>query len=373
MICDGKPPAQNLPEGRGQSRNYGAQILRAIAIAAGAALLIALLLLSLGKYRLSETGRTLLTAFVYSTLIALPSIVLLTRISHRYGDRFPRLIVLMQAMVLVCTAIAGSLGADLIFLIAGLFPRSDYWAQFRGSAPFSVVITLMFGLSMATYETLRYRYQAATLELRTKQVEQERAYKLLAEAQLSSLESRIHPHFLFNTLNSIAALIPSNPQLAEDTVGKLASLLRFSLNANHTGLVPLSKELKVVRDYLEIEKTRFGPRLSYEIAVPAALNDVKVPPLALQSLVENSVKHVVSQRAQGARIQVRGSIASVEDSDRICLEVLDDGPGFSLDAITPEHGLGNLIARIELLFGPAGRLQVTRENEMTVVRFSFPV
>ena len=112
MICDGKPPAQNLPEGRGQSRNYGARILRAIAIAAGAALLIALLLLSLGKYRLSETGRTLLTAFVYSTLIALPSIVLLTRISHRYGDRFPRLIVLMQAMVLVCTAIAGSLGAD---------------------------------------------------------------------------------------------------------------------------------------------------------------------------------------------------------------------------------------------------------------------
>jgi len=63
----------------------------------------------------------------------------------------------------------------------------------------------------------------------------------------------------------------------------------------------------------------------------------------------------------------------VEDSDRICLEVLDDGPGFSLDAITPEHGLGNLIARIELLFGPAGRLQVTRENEMTVVRLSFPV
>ena len=66
----------------------------------------------------------------------------------------------------------------------------------------------MFGLGISTYETLRYKLQAATLELRTKQMEQERAYKLLAEAQLSSLESRIHPHFLFNTLNSIAALIP---------------------------------------------------------------------------------------------------------------------------------------------------------------------
>ena len=107
------------------------------------------------------------------------------------------------------------------------------------SYPFSVVISLMFGLSLTTYETLRYKLQAATLELRTRQVEQERAYKLLAEARLSSLESRIHPHFLFNTLNSIAALIPSDPQRAEDTVGKLASLLRFSLNANHSGLVQL--------------------------------------------------------------------------------------------------------------------------------------
>jgi LytS/YehU family sensor histidine kinase len=100
---------------------------------------------------------------------------------------------------------------------------------------------------------------------------------------------------------------------------------------------------------------------------------VKVPPLALQSLVENAVKHVVSQRSQGARIQVFGTVSGPTESARICLEVQDDGPGFSLDAITPEHGLGNLIARIELLFGPAGQLEVTRENEKTVVRLSFPV
>jgi LytS/YehU family sensor histidine kinase len=230
------------------------------------------------------------------------------------------------------------------------------------------VITVVTGLAMFTYHTLLFKLQAAAIALRTKQVEQERAYKLLAEARLSSLESRIHPHFLFNTLNSIAALIPSNPQLAEDTVGKLASLLRFSLNANQSGLVPLSQELKVVRDYLEIEKTRFGARLSYEISIPEAIQDVKVPPLAIQSLVENAVKHVVSQRAQGAAIQVSAS----KDLNRILLEVMDDGPGFSLEAITPEHGLGNLIARLELLFGAAGQLQVNRVNEKTAVRLLFP-
>ncbi|MGD0830495.1 MAG: histidine kinase [Terracidiphilus sp.] len=229
-------------------------------------------------------------------------------------------------------------------------------------------MSVIIGLSIATYETLRFRLQAAKLELRTKQVEQERAYKLLAEAQLSALESRIHPHFLFNTLNSIAALIPRDPQLAEDTVGKLASLLRFSLNANRSGLVPLGQEIKIVRDYLEIEKTRFGQRLQYEISVPSALDNIKIPPLSLQSLVENSVKHVASQRRQGATIQ----IAASKDHNRLRLEVRDNGPGFSLNAITPDHGLGNLIGRLELLFGANGQLDVTRQDDMTVVRLIFP-
>jgi LytS/YehU family sensor histidine kinase len=274
----------------------------------------------------------------------------------------------MYALALVGMATFGCLAASFLLQTAGIFPRDMYWLRFRANLPFCIVITVVTGLVMAGYHTLLYKLHFATIELRTRQVEQERAYKLLAEAQLSSLESRIHPHFLFNTLNSIAALIPSNPQLAEDTVGKLASLLRFSLNANHNSVVPLSQELKIIRDYLEIEKTRFGPRLRYEISVPVTLEDVKVPPLALQSLVENSVKHVVSQRNQGAMIQ----IAASQQSNRIRLEVIDDGPGFSLDAITPEHGLGNLVARLELLYGKAGQLEVTRENEKTVVRLSFP-
>jgi LytS/YehU family sensor histidine kinase len=261
------------------------------------------------------------------------------------------------------------LAGGLLLQLLGMVKSSDYWLEFRSSYPISIIISLIVGLGITSFETMRYKLQAATLELRTKQVEQERAYKLLAEARLSSLESRIHPHFLFNTLNSIAALIPSDPRRAEDTVGKLASLLRFSLNANQSGLVPLSQELKIVRDYLEIERTRFGARLRFEIAVPESLADIKVPPLALQSLVENAVKHVVSQRSQGAAIQIAGS----SHAGRIRLEVTDDGPGFALDAITPEHGLGNLIARLELLFGGAGQLEVSRAGDKTTVSLSFPV
>ena len=368
MNCKIDKPGAPPLEAPAVRRPYAAHLVRAISIVAFTTLLIFLIFLSTGHVRLSQSGTQIVVVFIYSALIALPSIFLLTKLSFRYTDRFPRLVIFMQALVLLCTATVGTFATGLVLQFIRIIPRDGYWQEVRGSLPFSVVISLMFGLSISTFETLRYKFQAAQLELRTRQVEQERAYKLLAEARLSSLESRIHPHFLFNTLNSIAALIPTDPARAEQTVGNLASLLRFSLNANHSGLVLLSQELKILRDYLEIEKTRFGARLRYEIDIPESLEGVKVPPLALQSLAENAVKHVVSTRPQGASLQ----ITVAHDGNRIRLAVLDDGPGFSLDAITPEHGLGNLIARMELLYGPAGQLEVSRENDKTVVRLSFP-
>ncbi len=341
---------------------------RALWIVPGATILIALLFYSLGYLNLSHAARHVFTIFVYSACIAVPSILLLTRVSVRLAQRYPRTIILIQALCLVFTATVGSLVAALVVCGVGIVPRDAIWVEYRGSLPFSVVIALVIGLSVATYETLQARLQTAEIEMRARQVEQERAYKLLAEARLSSLESSIHPHFLFNTLNSIAALIPTNPQRAEDMVGRLASLLRFSLNAQHGGLVPLQQELKIVRDYLEIESTRFGQRLRYEILIPASLESIKVPPLALETLVENSVKHVAAQRTEGASIQITGRL----ESDNVHLEVIDDGPGFALDASAPEHGLGNLAARLELLFGEPAHLAVTRENEKTVVCISFP-
>ncbi|MGA2832453.1 MAG: histidine kinase [Terracidiphilus sp.] len=361
-------PASSIAEDWQFPKTFGSFFVRAFWIVLGATLLIFLMFFSQGFVKLSETGQRLVAIFVYSLCIALPSMALLTQVSIRYTARFPRGIVLIQALCLICTASLGALAAVSFLWIAGIEGHGRYWIAYFADLPFSMIITLAIGMSVSLYETLRYKLQAATLEARTRQMEQERAYKLLAEAQLSSLESRIHPHFLFNTLNSIAALIPLDPQRAEDTVGKLASLLRFSLNAQHSGLVPLEQELKIVRDYLEIESTRFGPRLRYEIIVPASLDSVKVPPLALQTLVENSVKHVAATRTEGASIRVTGAM----ESDRIRLEVLDDGPGFSLGAAAPEHGLGNLAARLELLFGGAGRLGVTRESEHTIVRISFP-
>src|SRR5205823_3935058 len=124
--------------------------------------------------------------------------------------------------------------------------------------------------------------------------ERERALKLATEARLSSLESRIHPHFLFNTLNSISSLIQEDPVRAERLIERMAALLRFSLDSTNAGLVPLYQEMKIVRDYLEIERARFGDRLGFEVNIPAEFDRFEVPPLAIQTLVENSVKYAVS-------------------------------------------------------------------------------
>jgi len=329
---------------------------------------IAILILVIEHSRLSEVGIRFLNSFIYALLIGFPTAFALNWIGFRYTERFPRFVFVIHTTVLVLIAVGGSLAGALVLKIAGII-GDPYWYEVRSSLPVCLVITLIVGLSITSFETLRHRLQDATLQLRTQQVAQERANKLLAEAQLSSLESRIHPHFLFNTLNSIASLIPSDPKRAEDTVGKLASLLRFSISANQNSLVPLVQELKIVREYLEIESTRFGPRLRYEITVPEALADVKVPPLALQTLVENSVKHVVSQRNEPSFI----AIAGIMRENHLELTVSDDGPGFSLANIESDHGLGNLVARLELLFGESAQFNISRINDKTVVTMKVPM
>ena len=373
MIMNTRPAMKNLHPAPILQPSHAGALSRLFWMPFCVAFVAGLLLLSMERNRLSHAWKQFAFSLLYSILIALPSIILLTRVSIRYTARFPRLIFVFQTLILAGSTLFGCLVGGLILRLIGLTPRGYYWQEFWVSFPFSLVIALVFGLSISAYETLRYKLQAAVLELRTREVEQERANKLLAEARLSSLESRIHPHFLFNTLNSIASLIPDNPQRAEAIVGRLASLLRFSLNANHGGLVPLSQELKIVRDYLEIEQARFGSRLRYEVNIPSSLEGAGVPPLALQSIVENCIKHVIAPRQQGGSIEMSGQISGLRDQDVLILEVSDDGPGFDLATISPDHGLASLMARMELLFGEGGWLEVSQSDGNNIVRLHLPM
>ena len=152
-------------------------------------------------------------------------------------------------------------------IAAGVLQWSAFGSLFAGSLRVSFAITLTFGIGMTLYERMRHRADAADLALRTKERDEAEARRLAAEAQLASIESRVQPHFLFNTLNSIAALVHDDPAGAERMTGQLASLLRSALDSTATPLVPLDEELRVVRAYLDIERVRFGDRLRYAIDV----------------------------------------------------------------------------------------------------------
>ena len=254
--------------------------------------------------------------------------------------------------VLLAIAMVGTLLSCILIMLTGFIPAALFWTAYWGDLRIAAVITIVAGTGITLYENMRIQLEETTLELRTQELERERALKLATEARLSSLESRLHPHFLFNTLNSISSLIQEDPTRAEQLVDRMAALLRFSLDSKHNGLVPLKHELSIVIDYLEIEKARFGDRLRFEIAIPDQLGESQVPPLSLQTLVENSVKYAVAPSRSGGDVRVSGH----QTDNSLHLTVTDSGPGFDQAAVAPGHGIDNLRSRLFTLFGSNAEL-----------------
>ena len=329
-------------------------------------LLVAMLLSALGPVRLRDIlPRALVHSAVMGTLVG--------SVLHLVGGRllgtgaargWAGIVLIVSILAVVGTALA----CGLLELGSVHGPGRTFWDCMRSALQVNLILSLSLGVGMSVYEVQRSRVDTLTLELRTRELEHEHSRKVALEARLSSLESRLHPHFLFNTLNAIAELIHENPDRAERTVERLATLLRASLDATERGLVSLSRELELVNDYLEIEKARLGDRLTYAVHVAPALAACQIPPLAVQTLVENSIKHAIAPRPGGGRLR----IDAASDDGRLVVGVWDDGPGFSGDTIRPGHGLDNLQSRLAARFGDDGALNVARESGGTRVSIVIP-
>jgi two-component system sensor histidine kinase AlgZ len=275
--------------------------------------------------------------------------------------------VALLPLLLAVAVVGTTLSCGILALV-----ETGHWrgagACARSLLPLNALLTAAIGIAMVLYEAQRDRLDSLTLDLRSRQLEHERATTMALEARLATLEARLHPHFLFNTLNAISALIREDPDEAERTVERLAALLRFSLDATQRGLVPLADELKIVVDYLEIERTRLGERLSYAVKIAPGLAGWAIPPLAIQTLVENSVKHAVAPRPEGGHIRVEATARG----DVLTVGVWDDGPGFSADAMTPGHGLDNLRGRLAARCGSAATLVIGWQDGGTLVTVTLP-
>ncbi|HVG18834.1 MAG TPA: histidine kinase [Blastocatellia bacterium] len=233
---------------------------------------------------------------------------------------------------------------------------------------------MSYGTILLVSQAVDYhnRYQEEELKISRLKAELAEAQLQVAQAQLQALKMQLHPHFLFNTLNSISALLDEDVEAADEMIARLGDFLRLTLENSGAQEVTLQEELEFLRCYLEIEQVRFQDRLTVRMDIGPETLDARVPNLILQPIVENAIRHgIVAQMAPG-RIEVRASRVG----ETLQLQVKDNGPGLSptqdsAGKLRGGLGLANTRARLEQLYGPAhhfdmsdateGGLQVTLE------------
>jgi two-component system LytT family sensor kinase len=269
-------------------------------------------------------------------------------------DRQILLLVLIVAMEMIREWVVHAFPHRLFALVAG-----QWWlaALVWLSAP------IVVGIVLKVWNALR-------IELKL-----EEQKRLLLEARLDALQRQINPHFLFNTLNSIASLVRLKPELAREMIVKLANILRALLK-DHDTYVPLSEELKFTDDYLDIEVVRFGAgKLKVEKQIDPRTLGVLVPSILLQPLIENSIKHGLEPRIHGGTVTLRSRL----EGDRVLIEVADDGVGMGNRPASalrrPGAGIGmkNVRERLEVLYGNQARFSVvSTPGRGTLVSIEIP-
>lgn len=198
---------------------------------------------------------------------------------------------------------------------------------------------------------------------------QERAFRL-QQAELEMLKMQLHPHFFFNTLNAISALIYRSPKDADRTITQLSDLFRISLKKDKAQEVTVKEEMEFLQSYAQIHQTLMGKRLTVEWNVEPETLDALVPNLILQPLVENAIQHGIAPLEKGGKIE----ITSRQLNDRLLLQVHDNGRGLPPDKIKMDDGVGlsNTRARLENLYGAAHRFEIVEASDGVSVNLEIP-
>jgi signal transduction histidine kinase len=272
---------------------------------------------------------------------------------------------LADAAVYMSVAVTASYVAAILvdrFLVRGFLGTPRAWLI---SGMFAVAFSLLVGGII--YARVFYRAAVA------RAVALERMRSELERAELRALRAQVNPHFFFNTLNSIAALIHENPAAAEDVVTRLADVFRHALTASGREHTRLADELGFLRSWLAIEHVRFGERLRVVEDVEPGLDEVPVPGLLFQPLVENAVLYAVAPRAEGGTITLR--VRRDPSGKTITAEVADDGPGFTPGTRPRGNGVGleSVRERLRLSGEPHAFALESEPGRGTRVRITLPL
>jgi len=187
--------------------------------------------------------------------------------------------------------------------------------------------------------------------------------------ELKTLKSQLNPHFMFNALNSIRALIEENPARAKTAINQLSNIFRYSLKIERTETVPFEEEIKTVEDYLGLEQVRFEERIKYRIEYPPEVRNIEIPPMMIQTLVENGIKHGLSKLPEGGFVNVTAK----KENNFLLIEI--DNSGFVEDHALLQskgYGISNTKQRLHLLYGDEAKFSIANINSHVKVKIILP-
>jgi two-component system LytT family sensor kinase len=284
-------------------------------------------------------------------LLSIPAVWLARRFRFEIGSRFK------GAVVHACASIVFSLAYMILRAWVGMWQSGgnfvDAFHPLLVKTPFFNVV--IYWLIVTVSIAFDYYRKYHERELSAAELE-----KQLAQARLQALQMQLNPHFLFNSLHSISALMHEDVERADGMIARLSDLLRAALDSSETQEVTLREELDLLKRYLAIEKIRFGDRLNVDVAAPAEVLEAQVPNLILQPLVENAVRHGIEPRAKAGRIELRAQQAN----GALVLEVSDNGPGLPPSQPMSEGvGLSNTRTRLRTLYGEAHGFELRQSPE----------
>ncbi len=289
---------------------------------------------------------------------------LIIRVTKKYGfaDRmWPRNLAIHLVVAVFMSLLEIFLDAVAIYALDKLFYH-QIGPGVTISSLYVLFLRQMFHTAVLIYLLIAFVVAATSYykQYRSEELRLASARTALVQAQLEALKSKLQPHFLFNTLNSISALVRDNPDAADRMIARLSELLRIALDNEGRQTLPLRQEIDFLKRYLEIQQIRFEERLTTEFNIESDALDALVPNLILQPLVENAIKHGISNQKDGGRI----SVSARRNSEQLLLEISDDGPGVrSAQEIEASSGLGLRNTRERLL-----QLYADRQS----LRFSAP-
>jgi LytS/YehU family sensor histidine kinase len=235
-----------------------------------------------------------------------------------------------------------------------------------GDWPRAAVLGLAWGMYIGTLVwTVVY---TRITEKRAQEQRETQMQLALRAAELRALEAQINPHFLFNCLNSIRGLVVENPALAQDMITRFAALLRYNLNHDRQHTVPFAEEAEIVEDYLALESVRFEGRLRVHFEVDPEAKAVQVPPMILQALVENALKHGIARRPEGGDVQIHATAAN----GTLVLRVTNSGELGPARPGDTQLGLKNIRERLHLLYGDRASLSLHNGSGTVVAKVEIP-